>query len=180
MTKSLYGKTADGKEVFSFTIKNESGAEIELLNYGATLNKISVPDRNGDFADVLVGFDTMEGQLSCTDSQGRTVGRVANRISGNGITIDVKNYRITKNEVKIHYDCRPDGKTPINVTNHSYFNLGGYASGNILSHEMQIFAKYFTPMNEDSIPTGEIRSVENTPFDFRIPKKIGRDVSSPD
>jgi len=73
MTKSLYGKTADGKEVFSFTIKNESGAEIELLNYGATLNKISVPDRNGDFADVLVGFDTMEGQLSCTDSQGRTV-----------------------------------------------------------------------------------------------------------
>ena len=45
MTKSLYGKTADGKEVFSFTIKNESGAEIELLNYGATLNKISVPDR---------------------------------------------------------------------------------------------------------------------------------------
>ena len=237
MTKSLYGKTADGKEVFSFTIKNESGAEIELLNYGATLNKISVPDRNGDFADVLVGFDTMEGQLSCTDSQGRTVGRVANRISGNGITIDGKNYPITKNidgkftlhgnheyenavwnyeilgddsvkfsyfsadgnegfpsnlqnevtftftdknEVKIHYDCRPDGKTPINVTNHSYFNLGGYASGNILSHEMQIFAKYFTPMNEDSIPTGEIRSVENTPFDFRIPKKIGRDVSSPD
>lgn len=96
MTKSLYGKTADGKEVFSFTIKNESGAEIELLNYGATLNKISVPDRNGDFADVLVGFDTMEGQLSCTDSQGRTVGRVANRISGNGITIDGKNYPITK------------------------------------------------------------------------------------
>ena len=46
MTKSLYGKTADGKDVFSFTIKNESGAEIELLNYGATLNKISVPDRN--------------------------------------------------------------------------------------------------------------------------------------
>lgn len=237
MTKSLYGKTADGKEVFSFTIKNESGAEIELLSYGATLNKISVPDRNGDFADVLVGFDTMEGQLSCTDSQGRTVGRVANRISGNGITIDGKNYPITKNidgkftlhgnheyentvwdyeilgddsvkfsyfsadgnegfpsnlqnevtftftdknEVKIHYDCRPDGKTPINVTNHAYFNLGGYASGNILSHEMQIFAKYFTPMNEDSIPTGEIRSVENTPFDFRIPKKIGRDVSSPD
>ena len=235
MTKSLYGKTADGKEVFSFTIKNESGAEIELLNYGATLNKISVPDRNGDFADVLVGFDTMEGQLSCTDSQGRTVGRVANRISGNGITIDGKNYRITKNidgkftlhgnheyenavwnyeilgddsvkfsyfsadgnegfpsnlqnevtftftdknEVKIHYDCRPDGKTPINVTNHSYFNLGGYASGNILSHEMQIFAKYFTPMNEDSIPTGEIRSVENTPFDFRIPKKIGRRIFS--
>ena len=112
MTKSLYGKTADGKEVFSFTIKNESGAEIELLNYGATLNKISVPDRNGDFADVLVGFDTMEGQLSCTDSQGRTVGRVANRISGNGITIDGKNYRITKNI---------DGKFTLHG-NHEYEN----------------------------------------------------------
>ena len=112
MTKSLYGKTADGKEVFSFTIKNESGAEIELLNYGATLNKISVPDRNGDFADVLVGFDTMEGQLSCTDSQGRTVGRVANRISGNGITIDGKNYPITKNI---------DGKFTLHG-NHEYEN----------------------------------------------------------
>ena len=59
MTKSLYGKTADGKEVFSFTIKNESGAEIELLNYGATLYKISVPDRNQPPAEVLFNFVTL-------------------------------------------------------------------------------------------------------------------------
>lgn len=120
MTKSLYGKTADGKDVFSFTIKNESGAEIELLNYGATLNKISVPDRNGDFADVLVGFDTMEGQLSCTDSQGRTVGRVANRISGNGITIDGKNYRITKTStVNSPFTVITNTKTPFGIMKYS-------------------------------------------------------------
>ena len=61
---------------------------------------------------MLVGFDTMEGQLSCTDSQGRTVGRVANRISGNGITIDGKNYPITKNI---------DGKFTLHG-NHEYEN----------------------------------------------------------
>lgn len=93
----LYGKTKDGREVPAFTIINAHGAYIELISYGATLNKIVVPDKNGELDDVLVGFDTMEQQEKCTDSQGRTVGRVANRIAGSGITIDGKNYPITKN-----------------------------------------------------------------------------------
>ena len=93
----LYGKTKDGREVPAFTVTNAKGAYIELVAYGATLNKIVVPDRDGALYDVLVGFDTMEQQEKCTDSQGRTVGRVANRIAGCGITIDGENYPITKN-----------------------------------------------------------------------------------
>lgn len=237
LEKTLYGTTSDGKEVYAFTITNKKGAFIELVSYGATLNKIVVPDKNGNMADVLVGFDTIEGQELCTDSQGRTVGRVANRIAGCGVTVDGKNYPITKNvdnkftlhsnheyakavwdyeiigddtvkfsyfsadgnegfpgnvknevaftwnedcAVKIHYNCLPDAKTVINVTNHSYFNLGGHDSGDILDHEMQIFADAYTPTDGDCIPTGEIRPVKGTPFDFKIPKKIGRDVNADD
>lgn len=237
LEKTLYGITSDGKEIYAFTITNNLGAFVELVSYGATLNKIVVPDKNGNMADVLVGFDTIEGQELCTDSQGRTVGRVANRIAGCGITVDGKNYPITKNvdgkftlhsnheyakavwdyeivgdntvkftyfspngsegfpaniqnavtftwtddcEIKIHYDCRPDAKTVINVTNHSYFNLGGHDSGDILGHEVQFFADAYTPTDEDCIPTGEIRAVEGTAFDFRIPKTIGRDVNADD
>ena len=78
--KNFYGKLKDGRDVHSFTVTNDNGAYIELVDYGATLNKIVVPDKNGNMLDVLVGFDTVEGQELCTDSQGRTVGRVANRI----------------------------------------------------------------------------------------------------
>jgi len=117
VTKSLYGTTKDGKEVYSFVIENSSGAYIELLNYGATLNKIVVPDSDGKFADVLVGFDTMEGQKLCTDSQGRTVGRVANRIDSCGITIDGKHYAAIAQTtgVTVICWCSPTRTTPISA-----------------------------------------------------------------
>lgn len=233
----LYGKTKDGREVPAFTVTNAKGAYIELVSYGATLNKIVVPDRNGALYDVLVGFDTMEQQEKCTDSQGRTVGRVANRIAGCGITIDGKNYPITKNvngvitlhsnheyevavwqpeilgdnavrftyespegaegfpgnvknavtfsfddnnAVKIHYECVPDRKTALNVTNHSYFNLEGFDKGPVTEHVLQLFCDAYTPTDAICIPTGEIRPVKGTPFDFRLPKKIGRDLNHDD
>lgn len=235
--KTLYGTTENGIEVPCFTITNSAGAYIELVAYGATLNKIVVPDRDGNLNDVLVGFDTMAGQELCTDSQGRTVGRVANRIAGKGITIDGENYQITKNvngkftlhgnheyakavweseivgdnavkftydsadgnegfpgnvqnavtfsfdeenAVTIHYECVPDRKTAINVTNHAYFNLEGFDGGQITEHVLQLFCDAYTPTDTDCIPTGEIRPVAGTPFDFRLPKKIGRDVRHDD
>lgn len=237
VTMSLYGTTKDGKEVYAFTVENKSGAYIELLSYGATLNKIVVPDKNGNLADVLVGFDTMEGQEICTDSQGRTVGRVANRIDSCGVTVDGINYQITKNvggeftlhsnheyetavwnykvegddtvifgyhspdgaegfpgevdnevaftftednEVIIRYNCVPTEKCPLNVTNHAYFNLNGFDSGTILNHTVRFFCDRYTPTDSRAIPTGEIRSVEGTAFDFREPKTIGRDVEADD
>lgn len=73
-----------------------------------------------------------------------------------------------------------DQKTLVNLTNHSYFNLSGYDSGNILDTIVWINAKYFTPVRKGTIPTGEIRCVEHTPMDFQVPKPIGRDLGGED
>ena len=236
ITKKFYGKTENGKDVYSFIIENGSGAYIELLSYGATLNKIVLP-KGDKMIDVLVGFDTMEGQLICTDSQGRTVGRVANRIDGKGVTVDGANYQITKNvdglftlhsnheyetavweyeiigddtvkfcyfspenaegfpgsvhnevsftfsednAVTIKYNAVPSRKCPLNLTNHAYFNLNGFEAGTIINHTLQLLCDAYTPTDERAIPTGEIRPVEGTAFDFREPKTIAKDVEADD
>ena len=82
------------------------------------------------------------------------------------------------NALKIEYFAVSDKKTVINMTNHAYFNLAG--KGDILSHELMINADAFTPTDADSIPTGEIRPVEGTAFDFREFKPIGRDIGAND
>ena len=75
------------------------------------------------------------------------------------------------NELKIDYAAITDKPTPVNLTNHSYFNLAG--AGDILNHELTLMAEYHTPSDANSIPTGEIKSVKGTPMDFTIPKPIG-------
>jgi aldose 1-epimerase len=83
-------------------------------------------------------------------------------------------YTLTsRNEIRIEYTATTDKPTPVNLTNHAYFNLGGRKAGNILDHEIQIFADFYTPADETLIPTGEIRSVAGTPLDFRQPRRIG-------
>jgi len=81
-----------------------------------------------------------------------------------------------KNALKIEYSAVADGDTIVNLTNHSYFNLGGYDSGDILDTRMQIFAENYTPVDDDLIPTGEKAAVKNTVFDFNAPKLIGDDI----
>lgn len=80
------------------------------------------------------------------------------------------------NEFSIRYEAFTDKKTVINLTNHAYFNLSGYSSGKIYDHILQIDADSYLPTDNDLIPTGEIKNVNGTPFDFRLPKKIGRDI----
>lgn len=90
--------------------------------------------------------------------------------------ISVKYMLTDDNTVEITYITTCDQDTPMNLTNHAYFNLGGHKSGSVLNHKVQIFADMFTPSAADSIPTGEILSVENTPMDFRTLKPVGRDI----
>ena len=97
-------------------------------------------------------------------------------------TLSVKvTYTLTNdNALKIDYAASTDKKTVINLTNHSYFNLSAGKSDTILDHTMMINADNFTPVDSSVIPTGEIRSVEDTPLDFRSPTLIGARINDSD
>lgn len=233
-TKQGFGKTKDGKQVFLYTIGNQNGMKAAVTNYGATLVSLWVPDKDGNMADVVLGYDDVTGYESRSAYLGATVGRNSNRI-GEGIAkIDGVVYQLDQNEnnnnhhggkdgysfriwsvmevndnkiklamssedgdqglpgtaffsvtytvtedneIKIEYDGICDRDTIMNFTNHSYFNLKGQEDGSILDHILWIKANEYTPIAPvTSLPTGEIASVEGTPFDFREPKKVGAKI----
>lgn len=88
-------------------------------------------------------------------------------------------YRLTNDDaLSINYKAYTDKPTVLNLTNHSYFNLGGYASGSVLDHEITIDADTYLPTDETLIPTGELKTVKGTPFDFTFPKKIGFELDT--
>ncbi|KAH9603736.1 hypothetical protein KSS87_018175, partial [Heliosperma pusillum] len=88
-------------------------------------------------------------------------------------------YRIGKgNELSIHMSAKPSNKaTPVNLASHTYWNLGGHNSGNILKHEVQIFASHITPVDNQLIPTGKFEAVKGTPFDFLKPYTVGSRIN---
>jgi aldose 1-epimerase len=87
-------------------------------------------------------------------------------------------YTLTKdNELKIEYSATTDKATPVNLTNHCYFNLSAGTDSTILDHELMLKANQYTPVNDKLIPTGKIEDVKGTPMDFTTAKKIGRDLA---
>ncbi|HOO25167.1 MAG TPA: aldose epimerase family protein [Clostridiales bacterium] len=235
--KDLFGKTPDGLEVWLYTITNAKGSYAQIINYGASLQALFVPDKNGNLIDVTIGFDDLESHMTLSDYQGQTVGRFANRIKGGRFSLNGKEYRLTQNEdngnclhgggefshavwdyvssddesVSLGYvsidgshgfpgnlDCRvkysfndedelridfyaiSDEDTIVSLTNHAYFNLGGPTAGDVLEHSVFIDADYFTPTDENNIPTGQLKPVAGTPFDFTVPKTLGRDINLED
>jgi aldose 1-epimerase len=232
--KNFYG-VMNGKNVFAFVITNSNNYKAQIIEKGATLDKLWAEDKNGAFIDILVGHDTLDGHINRSDYQGVVVGQYANRIGGGAFTIDGVQYNVTKNEkgitclhgggeyssahwtgnpisknaveftytspdgcegfpgnvevrvvytlddnnaLTIDYYAVSDKKTMINLTNHAYFNLNGYGSGDVLKHSLFINADRFTAIDENSIPTGELIPVEGTPFDFTTEKLIGRDIDA--
>ncbi len=90
-------------------------------------------------------------------------------------------YTLTdENELILHYEAVCDQDTPVNLTNHTYFNLGGHDSGTVLDQELWLSAKEYTPVYDPAaIPTGELASVAGTPMDFTAPKAIGKEIHAP-
>jgi aldose 1-epimerase len=232
-----FGTTADGARVYLYTLSNKKGVEAKVTNYGGTLVSLKTPDRNGALADIVLGFDSLDGYLGQNPFFGATVGRYANRIGNARFTLNGVPYQLDKNsgvnsihggtrgldkrvwtprvlsdggleltylsqdgeggypgnlkvtvtyrvtnadELRIDYAASSDKDTVVNFTNHSYFNLKGQGTGDILGHLVQLNADRFTPVDAGLIPTGELRSVEGTPFDFRKPTAVGARIDQDD
>lgn len=227
--------TLDSIPVQLFVLKNKNGIEASFTNYGQRLVSLMVPDRNGTFTDVVLGFSTLEEYKKGNGNYfGSVIGRFGNRIAGGQFEIDGTTYKLAlnngenhlhggvkgfesvpwevveatensitfhrispdmeegypgnldvrvtylltdSNELKIHYEATTDKKTPVNLTNHSYFNLKGAGNGNVNDHLLQINADRFLPVDTGLIPTGALIPVAGTPFDFRKEKPLGRDVA---
>lgn len=88
-------------------------------------------------------------------------------------------YRVEGLGLRITLEAQADAPTPVNLVNHAYFNLAGHLSGDVLRQELQIDADYYLPVDDRLIPTGEVRSVADTPFDFRTPRPIGATMPGP-
>ena len=240
MTKQNWGKGPNGEAVDLYTLRNGKGMETTITTYGGRIVTLKTPDRNGQIADIVLGFDTLPEYLEKNPFFGALVGRYANRIANGEFKLDGHTYTLAKNngpntlhggligfdkkvwqaeytsgseghslrlkyvskdgeegfpgtltttvtytltdnnELKIDYEATTDKKTVLNLTNHSYFDLSGAGTGEILDHVITINAGTFTPVNANLIPTGELKKVDGTPFDFRKPMPVRSRINDKD
>ncbi len=134
----------------------------------------------------LKGFDRVVWQAEPFEEPGR-VGVVLTYTSPDGEegypgTLRAKvTYTLTDDdELIVDYEATTDKATPVNLTQHTYFNLAGHGSGDVLDHELTIHADHYLPVDSTLIPTGERRPVAGTPFDFRRPTPIGARIEADD
>jgi len=235
-----FGQTPDGKPVEIYTLANAKGAQARILTYGGIVQSLKVPDKTGNYADVVLGFDNLQGYLDKSPYFGALIGRYGNRIGGAKFTLEGQTYTLATNNngntlhgglkgfdkvvwaaepslgvdgpaltltylskdgeegfpgnlkvtavytltesnvLRIEFTATTDKPTVVNLTHHSYFNLAGQGNGKILGHILCINADNTTPVDAGLIPTGEIKPVDGTPFDFRTPTRIGDRINNPD
>lgn len=238
--KSSYGNLPDGSHVSKYTLRNATGMEVDVITLGGIITRWTAPDRNGEFRDVVLGFDSLQPYVEGNPFFGALVGRYGNRIAGGQFSLDGQTYTLARNNganhlhggvrgfdkvlweafpgrdsdrsqlmldyhspdgeegypgkldvrvvytltddnaLEIVYQAVTDKPTVVNLTQHTYFNLSGDFSRDILDTELQLNADAYLPVDTGLIPTGEIRQVAGTAFDFTEPKTIGRDVGADD
>ncbi len=240
LNRTDFQKDINGKKTDLFILKNKKGMEIAVTNYGCAILSIMTPDKNGKYANVVLGHDSIDHVINSPEPFLNTViGRYGNRIAGGKFTLYGEEHSLAINngpnalhggptgfhtrvwdaeqidestvqfkytsadgeegfpgtlEVEMTYhleddeDCTgalvieymatTDKATVVNLTNHAFFNLAGAATPTptINNHVVTINADFYTPIDNVSIPTGEIAKVEDTPMDFRTPHTIGERV----
>lgn len=229
MAGEIFGKTKSGEIVTRLTLKR-GNLRVQVLDYGGVITTIETPDREGRFANVALGLDTVEGYETVSPHFGAITGRYANRIAKGRFSLDGKSYELPINNppntlhggvngfakklfrieaaddtrvvltrrspdgeegfpgnldlevvyslpeegaLRIDYRAFTDKPTILNLTNHSYFNLSGEGSGDVLGHVVELAADAFTPTDAAQIPIGAIATVTDTPFDFRKATALG-------
>jgi aldose 1-epimerase len=100
--KTNYGKLPDGREVEQYTLTNKSGATVKVINFGAVVTSLTVPDRNGKFEDVVLGYDSLQGYIDGSSYFGAIVGRYGNRIGKGQFSLEGKKYQVTVNDGENH------------------------------------------------------------------------------
>ena len=228
-----------GKPTALYTLQNSEGAEACITNFGGRVVSLMVPDKNGNFQDVVLGFDSVQSYFpenNLTDF-GASIGRYANRINqgrfviegdtvqlpqnnfghclhGGGemgslgwqyrvydaqqpndstlvltivspdgdnnfpgeVTAQVVYTLLGDNSLDIQYTGTTDKPTILNMTNHSYFNLAGNPNQPVTDNILMVNAAGYTPVDSTYMTTGEIASVEGTPFDFQNPRVLGENI----
>jgi aldose 1-epimerase len=234
LTTKNFGTTTAGEEVTLFELTGESGVKAQLLDYGALLHSVSMPDRDGKADEITLGFTSLSSYEENPPYFGATVGRFGNRIAKGEFELDGKAYSLARNDgenhlhggvegfhkrlwsaeasegasgsnvtfrlvspdgdesypgtlnvrvtyslddagrLSIDYEATTDHATPINLTNHAYWNLAGAGSGNVGAQVLSLAADRYLEVDDALIPTGKIADVVGTPFDFATaPTAIG-------
>ncbi|MDR0892462.1 MAG: galactose mutarotase [Mediterranea sp.] len=227
----------DGKKTDLFILKNKKGMEVAVTNYGCAILSIMVPDKNGHYANVILGHDSIEHVVNSPEPfLSTTIGRYGNRIAKGKFTLYAEEHSLSinngpnslhggptgfharvweaeqeeenvihfhytsadgeegfpgtlevdmiysldedANELTIEYSATTDKATVVNLTNHGFFNLAGIANPtpSVENNIVTINADFYIPIDEVSIPTGEILKVEGTPMDFRTPHTVGERI----
>ncbi len=233
VSKKAFGKIPDGTAIDIYTL-SDGQIEARIMTYGGILVSLKAPDRHGKPADVVLGYDSLDGYAGGNKAFfGALIGRYANRIAHGTFKLDDKTYNVPKNDgenslhggtrgfdkvvwqgkaiadgveltyvskdgdqgypgtltatvrytlrgnaLHIDYSATTTGNTVVNLTNHSYFNLAGAGSGDILDEQLKLNASRYTPIDGTLIPTGELAKVEGTPFDFRQATAIGKRINA--
>lgn len=222
--------------ILLFELRNSHGNRVSLTNYGAILVHVEIPDRDGNRANVNLGYDHLDGYLERHPYFGSTVGRFCNRIAKGKFAIDGQSYELAinngpnhlhggiegfdkliwdaeaieeenavgvrfsvvspdghegypgslevtaeyrwndENELSYEFRATTNAPTVLNLTNHSYWNLGGVESGDVLGHQVQLQCDHYLDVDEDLIPTGEIKSVDGTSLDFKDTHTLGERI----
>ncbi|MCX7393514.1 MAG: galactose mutarotase [Planctomycetales bacterium] len=234
-----FGQTVAGEEVVQYSLRNRSGMKVSLINLGATITSVEVPDRDGISANVTLRFPDCDGYSANAPYFGGACGRYANRIANGKFQLDGNDYSLVinnapnhlhggtvgfnkklwkgetfqgdnftgvkftyvspdneegypgtlktivtysltdNNELAIDYAATTDKPTVLNLTNHAYWNLTGTSGETILDHELTLFCDKYLPVDQGSIPTGELLAVTATCMDFTHAEPIGSRIDQP-